>query len=303
MESDRVCDAVATATLPELRFDRESATLSAMITTNPFPGMNPFIEQTWTDAHFRMIAGLLDELSAELPEELVASAEERVDVLAPSPGTPRTTRPDVAVVDITESWKHRLPPVWTSTEEAGPFSVTEPELMVVEEPPHRWVEIRVGSGELVTVIEILSPANKSSNRDAYRAKRREYVAARVNVVEIDLLRGGRHIVDANQYECESRYGHIGEHYLICASRGILPERREIYPCRLRERLPVIRIPLRATDPDVPLDIQALVDRCYTTGRYARKLDYTRRLLPPLSDGDTAWVKARLEEAGLRARVP
>ena len=56
----------------------------------------------------------------------------------------------------------------------------------------------------------------------------------------------------------------------------------MYPGPLRERLPTIRIPLRATDPDVPLDIQTLVDRCYTTGRYWN-LDYKRTLWPALAE--------------------
>ena len=34
---------------------------------------------------------------------------------------------------------------------------------------------------------------------------------------------------------------------------------------LQHRLPIVKIPLRPTDADVPLDVQALVDQCYRDG--------------------------------------
>ncbi len=268
-----------------------------MSTTNPFPGMNPFMERSWPDVHLRLIGLTLEALGMELPDDLIAKAEENVDVLAPSDGKHRGVRPDIAIVEPTGGWEHGLPPVWTPENAAGTgaVTVTEPQLLIAEEPPHRWIEIRTDSGDLVTVIEVLSPANKTSHREAYRAKRRLYVAAGVNVVEIDLLRGGQRTVNVDY----TGFRHPGEHYLICASRGVVPGRREVYPCPLRERLPVIRIPLRVTDPDVPLDIQALVDRCYTTGRYW-KFAYRHPITPPLNPEDAAWVEERLAAAGLQS---
>ena len=266
-----------------------------MNTTNPFPGMNPFMEQTWPDVHLRLISLTLEALGVELPEDLVAKAEQQVDVIESPPDFSHAIRPDV---DVAESWERGLPPVWTPGADAGAIAVTEPELLVAKEPPHRWIEIRTDRGDLVTVIEVLSPSNKIGHRDAYRAKRRDYVRAGVNVVEIDLVRGGLRTVDVDGMGYSRRYARLGEHYTICASRRIVPGRREVYPCPLRERLPTIRIPLRATDPDVPLDIQVLVDRCYTTGRYW-KLDYTRPLWPAFAEADAAWVAARLAAAGLR----
>jgi len=35
---------------------------------------------------------------------------------------------------------------------------------------------------------------------------------------------------------------------------------------LRQRLPAIRVPLRETDADVPLDLQALIEQVYRHGR-------------------------------------
>ncbi len=269
-----------------------------MSRTNPFPGMNPFMEQTWPDVHLVLIAYIRDALGMELPDDLLAKAEVQVDVFTMPNGSGRATRPDIAILEDTDHWKRGLPPVWTPPSGENALVATEPELLTVEEPPDRWIGVRTASGELITVIELLSPANKTTHREAYRTKRANYVASGVNVVEIDLLRGGRHTIDLDETEHRSRYAPLGEHYLVCASRGIIPDRREIYPCKLRERLPVIRIPLRFTDPDVPLDLQALVDRCYTTGRYWM-LDYARPFDPPFGEEDAAWVAARTKEVGLR----
>ena len=269
-----------------------------MSRTNPFPGMNPFMEQRWPDTHGSMITYIREALGTELPDDLSAQTEEQVDVFILPDGPGRATRPDIAIVETTESWKRGLPPVWTPPSGEGALVATDPELLTVEEPPERWIGVRTASGELITVIEVLSPANKTTHREAYRTKRANYVASGVNVVEIDLLRSGLPTVDVNEEIRRERYVPLGEHYLICATRPIFPDRREVYPCKLRERLPVIRIPLRITDPDVPLDIQALVDRCYTTGRYWM-LDYTRPLDPPFGEADAAWVAARLKEAGLK----
>jgi hypothetical protein len=38
----------------------------AMTTANPFPGMNPFIEQQWRDAHTMLISYLRDHLQERL---------------------------------------------------------------------------------------------------------------------------------------------------------------------------------------------------------------------------------------------
>ena len=47
-----------------------------MTTKNPFPGMNPFFEQRWRDAHTTLITYLRDALQERLPPDLVARAEE-----------------------------------------------------------------------------------------------------------------------------------------------------------------------------------------------------------------------------------
>src|SRR5438309_1542328 len=49
-----------------------------MTTKNPFPGMNPFFESRWQDAHTRLITYISDALQERLPSGLVSGAEEQV---------------------------------------------------------------------------------------------------------------------------------------------------------------------------------------------------------------------------------
>ena len=259
---------------------------------NPFPGMNPYMQLTWPDVHVRLIGLLLESLGSELPDDLLAKGEMTVEVFGE---VNFRSRPDVAVVG--EEWKNGLPPVWTPAPEYQGLIVSEPTLVTIDQPRHRWVEVRSDEGELITVIEVISPSNKRQGRGAYEIKRDSFVAAGVNVVEIDLVRGGERVVDAGPLEEVSTLRDRCGDYLVSVSRGSVPGRREIYPCPMRERLPVIRLPLRAGEPDIPLDIQALVDRCYTSGRYW-KLDYSKELDPPLSEESKAWAGVLLREAGV-----
>lgn len=72
------------------------------------------------------------------------------------------------------------------------------------------------------------------------------------------------------------------------------------PDRVASALPTISVPLRPTDADAELDLQALVDRAYRVGRHVVDIDYTAGLTPPLGNGDARWTDEMLREAGKRA---
>jgi hypothetical protein len=65
-------------------------------------------------------------------------------------------------------------------------------------------------------------------------------------------------------------------------------RFELYPRRLRERLPRLRIPLAEPDPDVPLDVQVALEQVYEEGRYMRRVRYESACEPPLAEADQEW---------------
>jgi hypothetical protein len=70
----------------------------------------------------------------------------------------------------------------------------------------------------------------------------------------------------------------------------------LYPRRLRDRFPRIRLPLAAPDPDVVLDIQAVLAHTYEAGGYAERLNYAIPCVPPLSLEDQTWADGLIRQA-------
>ncbi len=266
-----------------------------MTTKNPFPGMNPFFEQRWRGSHTMLIAYIRDALQERLPPDLIAAPEE--EVVAIGAGAKAVTY--VPDVQVREPWTLKEP---GPTQVAGapptfpPQVATEPIRVFVDDEIERWIEIRDTTGRLVTVIELLSPSNKleSAERDRYFRKRRGFISGGAKLVEIDLLRQGAwlfpQVIRAVLQQANACYG-------ISVFRAVRPGDYEVYPIRFRDRLPVIRVPLRPSDADVLLDMQPLVDQCHERGRY-HLLNYRLLLEPALSPEDAAWAEQRLQQAGL-----
>jgi hypothetical protein len=159
--------------------------------------------------------------------------------------------------------------------------------------------IDLGSGKrVVTVIEVLSLSNKlpGEGQDLYLRKRDELKQGSVSLVEIDLLRAGKRVLAIPAHRIPDSHR---TPYQVCIRRGWQSMAVELYRVALRERLPVIPVPLRETDQDVPLDLQALIDQCYRNGGYDDDLDYRRPLDPPLSPDDESWADSLLRRQGRR----
>jgi len=255
---------------------------------NPFPGMNPFLELRWPDAHVTLIGYIRDALSEELPPDLSVRAEERVTVTGTDEARDRDYQADVAVRSVVPGF---FPPLWQpERSDEATVAVADPEIVLIDPVTERWLEIRDRDGRLVTAIELLSPRNKEgAGRADYLQKQNDYIAAGVNLVEIDLLRTGRHTVAVPPDGLKPL---AGTHGIICVSRAQRRGRHEVYRAPLRQRLPAFRVPLRENDPDVPLDIQPLIDRCYRTGRYWQ-LSGPDRLPDDLPEDDRRWAFERL----------
>ena len=144
-------------------------------------------------------------------------------------------------------------------------------------------------GRVVTVIEFVSPTNKRTQvgRRKYLQKQREVADSDANLVEIDLLRGGRGITLASGEVTPVRRR---SPYHACVRRASAPDGLDYYALPLRARLPAIRVPLRPTDQDVPLDLQSLVDTAYVRGRYEETIDYAIPPVPPLEPADAEWAQ-------------
>lgn len=261
---------------------------------SPFPGMDPYLERYWRDVHGTLIVHARAMLTRQLGAGLRARIDERLVIEVPL-SDERWIRPDVYLVErgLHGSREHPVLPT------AG-VSLAEP--LVVEfsqEPAHeRYIEIiDPAGGRVITVIEFLSPTNKlpGEGREKYLQKQRDVRDAGIHLVEIDLTRTG-------ERELACPRAHLREAaqaaYLACVSRGFRTQRFELYPISLRERLPVFRIPLRPTDPDAVLDLQALVDTAYEEGAHD-DIDYSQPCVPPLEGDDAAWADQLLRAAGKR----
>ena len=161
---------------------------------SPFPGMDPFLELHWGDVHSRLITYLSDALQPHLPDDLRARIEERVFVESDL-GHSRLVIPEVRVFEST----HRqggLNSGGTAIAELTDVEATEVEQFVFNlhglEITEGFIEIRErGGGRVVTVIEILSRANKfpGLGQEMYRQKQDEVLQSNASLVEIDLVRG------------------------------------------------------------------------------------------------------------------
>ena len=260
---------------------------------SPFPGMDPYLEAHWGDVHHRLITYACDALQARLPGGLLARVEERVFVEVPV-GPKRPVVPDLRVLERRRAAK-------AGAETNGGVAIAEPLVVTLDEPiTEGFIEIRdAKSGHrVVTVMEILSLTNKlpGAGRNEYIRKQRELIEGGVNLVEIDLLRAGKSLLP---FPLERLPESHRTPYRVCVRRCWEPIDAEVYRMPLRERLPVIGIPLRPADADVPLDLQELVERCYANGAYGEDINYRRRPDPPLGTADARWAASLLRKRGRR----
>jgi hypothetical protein len=177
----------------------------------------------------------------------------------------------------------------------------EPKLYTMVDEAYRetYIEIvALDTGDIVTVIEALSPANKvGDGRDQYIQKQKDLMAAGVNLVEIDLLGYGKETTLARNIIITDP---ADWRYIVCTYRVKGRRGLEVYAVPLREKLPNCRIPLRPPDDDVVLNLTAVFHRCYDIGGYDLLIDYSQPPSVPLSEVELAWLDGYLQEKGMRA---
>jgi hypothetical protein len=253
--------------------------------------MDPYLEDRslWPGTHHRLISTICEQLQPLINPRYIAEIEqytalELIDIVPT-----RLIAPDVAVIERTGA----SPGMGAAVIDPPPV-VGAVELSV----PTRYgrIEIRTTRDEsIVTVIEVLSPVNKrpgSEAADAYERKRQELFRTDAHLLEIDLLRSGRRPALATPWP-EAMYA-------ILLSRAEQRPSIGIWPLGLVDTLPVVSVPLRYPDPDVALDLGAVLRQVYASGRYDLRLDY--RQPPPqpeLSLDEASWLDRLLRERGLR----
>jgi hypothetical protein len=259
--------------------------------------MDPYIEQSglWDDFHADLIGEIKRAIAPQLPAHYAVRTGERyyLDVCSPADvGAVDETlvQSDASVVRVAEG----RPAVGGTALLEAPV---EAEVAVELEFRETFLDIReLRSGRIVTTIEVLSPANKRNGegRQQYLLKRNACVVGERNFLEIDLLRGGQRMPPAND--------HPEAEYFVILFRMSRPGKCGLWPLGLRDRLPLVPVPLLPAEDELRLDLGPLVNAVYVGSNYGPSIDYTRPLSPrPKDPNDTEWLEGLLRVAARGGR--
>jgi hypothetical protein len=257
---------------------------------SPFPGMDPYLEgDLWQEFHDRLANQISVQLLPRLTPKYVALLAKRYVFDRPSlgvlglPPEQRIIYPDAHIVELRE--------------QAVAYQLTAAPMLELNSPmdenvPILSLEIRdVAERRLVTVIEILSPVNKRGDgAREYVERRKDLLRTRTHLLEIDLVRrGGRIPLEGHMP--------VTPYYVFLSPFTRRPV-TEVWAISLRERLPVVPVPLLPPDEDVALDLQAAVNACFELVGYERLINYNEPPPPPpFSQDDAAWIQEQLQATG------
>ncbi|QEH36321.1 hypothetical protein OJF2_48820 [Aquisphaera giovannonii] len=259
---------------------------------SPFPGMNPYLERedVWPDFHHRLIDRMAEAIADQVDPRYLVKIEEHLYVQE-SPELPHRAGPRADIGVKRGEGAVGQGPGLALLEAPARITIPWPDV-----EHQAYLEIRDrASRELVTVLELLSPANKVRHRGQHVRERDQVIVSTSHLVEIDLLRGGEPMPSPDRPACV---------YSVVVSRADRRPEADFWPIRLREPLPIIPIPLREPDRDATLDLQDLLHRVHEAGRYARYI-FDSQPSPPLSAEDAEWargiVAAARDEGADRAK--
>jgi len=251
--------------------------------------MDPYLEhpQLWPGVHHWLIIEIARVLSPQLlPKYRVA-----VEVRMYETGGPNSLLVGIPDLIVKREQREQTKPSRSQVAVLSqPVTVTTPIPEMIKEG---YLEVQeVGTGEVVTALEILSPKNKRSGegRNAYQKKRQRVLGSATNLVEIDLLRGGKPMpfFGAN----------ISSDYRILVSRENQRPYADLYAFNLPEAIPSFPLPLQSGDVEPVVDLQRLLNEIYDLSGYDLVIDYSKNPEPPLSEANAAWASSWLREKGL-----
>jgi hypothetical protein len=224
-------------------------------------------------------------LAGLLPDNYEVRMDERVNLVELPAEKIKRIEPDLALSQRGSSRTLRAAPAGVATLE--PVTISLP---VEEETRETYIEIlHRPNRTLVGVLELLSPSNKEEpGRGLYLARRNALLRYPVNLVELDLLLGGRRLPLERDLP-------PGDYFALSARADRRPL-CEVYAWTVRQPLPAIPIPLKAPDHDIWLDLGALFAMAYERGRYAPSIDYDAPLALSLPGDTLNWVRERAKAA-------
>jgi hypothetical protein len=243
--------------------------------------------------HHYLISAFGINLTARIAPRYVVRIEERVVPLGDDDPAIGILVPDVAIHD---PGRFEAPTGGRSTAAMPTFTAP---ILTVDEVREAYIEIRAGKdGRIVTVMEVLSPANKvvaSGVRNAYLEKRNRWLNSSTHFVEIDLLRGGTRISPPGVILRPTDYRIV----ISPVEKRPMADYWFVY---LHRPLPIIPIPLAEGDEPVSLELQEVFTEVYDRARYDLQIDYRADPPPPdLASADKEWLNDLLVEKGKRSR--
>lgn len=159
--------------------------------------------------------------------------------------------------------------------------------IIREEHKEEYIEVRQRSSDrLISVIDIVSPTNRTTTkgREEYKRRRDEVRKLGANLIELDLVLQGTTCLDI------SSEGLPEFDYAVSVCRARQQDRYEIYTTTLQKRLPRIRLPLSADDRDLIVDLQAIFARCHDRF-FTGKIDYQKDPPVLLKEADAKWLRS------------
>ncbi len=256
---------------------------------SPFPGMDPYLESSlWMSLHSQLASVFVRQLNPQIRPRYIALPTRRFvrDRAGWGGIMIGDNIPDVSV--------HRQDPA-PSGDRTMRTIVPPLRMATVMRTPVPQVSVQIRDIErrrLVTAIEILSPTNQRGiARREYLRRRERFLDGDVHLLEIDLLRRGRHVPMLEELPDNP--------YFVFLSRADQRPIAGVWPIRLDQPLPTIPVPLHAGDADAGLDLQQALTMAYDECCLGDMVDYTRPPEVPLTPEQSAWVHQQLRAAGLR----
>jgi hypothetical protein len=262
---------------------------------SPFPGMDPYLEYAafWSSFHTRLMVALAEAIEPQLGPNYYVEVEARTYQSDAEDEALLVGIPDAIVCaspagSLPPELPVELPVEAASPKESAVATQARPETVTVPMPmaiQQRYLEVReMGTDDVITVIELLSPTNQRSGegRTEYEKKRRLILGSETHLVELDLLRGAKPMTILGARSPST--------YRILLSRSQQRPKADLYGLTLQQALPTVPIPLKPGDPDVIVNVQDVFSRVYEKARYRTRIDYHQPLPPPkLAEAEQQWV--------------
>ncbi|MGB3765798.1 MAG: DUF4058 family protein [Phormidesmis sp.] len=262
---------------------------------SPFPGMDPYLEQSafWSPFHNRLMLAIANRIAPQLRPRYYVEVETRSYMDTPESDL-LIGIPDAVVLRDSRASQPSDKLLASKTSSVAvrntPQTVTLPIPIEIRE---RYLEVReVNSDQVITAIEMLSPANKrkGKGRDIYETKRAAILSSASHFIEVDLLRS------------QSPFAIVGassiSDYYVLVSRASNRPKAQLYAFALREILPEFLLPLKDPDEAIAVDLQSVFQEVCEQASYDLRIDYSREVpMPSLSLEDQAWVQNLLSTHG------